>query len=294
MLRLRNGAATVVFDDDTKSPVMPELIDQTGLHTGFLADLALKVASSDSDCTSERMADSLKLPMGISENLMHHLYREKYIDIRERSGVQRNRYGMLDRGWERVQRLLTVNGYIGPAPVTLDDYTAGVRWMNQGIDAVDPADVAHAYSHLVLTKQQIETLGLVVNSRRSLFLAGPAGSGKTSAALALHSALKGEIWVPYAVEVDGQIIRVFDPHVHHPVEQPKERYDKRWIRIKRPMVIVGGELTLEAMDLIYAGNLNYYEAPFQLKANGGVVNIDDLGRPRIDTPQLLKPLVKLM
>lgn len=287
MQRLRNTVSRTIFDDDARIPIMPEFIDQTGLHTGFLADLVLKIASSDSDCTSERIADSLKLPMGISENLMQYLYREKYIDIRERSGVQRNRYGMLDRGWERVQRLLAVNGYIGPAPVTLDDYTTGMRWMNQGIDAVNRADVANAYSHLVLTKQQIETLGLVVNSRRSLFLAGPAGSGKTSAALALHTALKGEIWVPYAIEVDGQIIRVFDPHVHHPVEQPKERYDKRWIKIKRPMVIVGGELTLESMDLIYAGNVNFYEAPFQVKANGGVLIIDDFGRQRIEPHNLL-------
>ena len=110
---------------------MPELIEQTGLSTAFLADLALKIVSSDSECTSERMAESLKLPMGISENLMQHLYREKYIDIRERSGVQRNRYAMLDRGWDRVQRLLSLNGYIGPAPITLEDYSAGIRWMHQ-------------------------------------------------------------------------------------------------------------------------------------------------------------------
>ena len=233
------------------------------------------------------MAENLKLPMGISENLMQHLYREKYIDIRERSGVQRNRYAMLDRGWDRVQRLLSLNGYIGPAPITLEDYSAGIRWMHQHTETADPANVANAYSHLVLSEQQLKTLGLIVDSRRSLFLTGPPGSGKTSAAIALHAALKGEIWVPYAIEVDGQIIRVFDPHVHHPVAPPEVRYDKRWIKIRRPMVIVGGELTLESMDLIYAGNVNFYEAPFQIKANGGLLVIDDFGRQRMEPHDLL-------
>ena len=126
-----------------------------------------------------------------------------------------------------------------------------------------------------------------MDSRRSLFLTGPPGSGKTSAAIALHAALRGEIWVPYAIEVDGQVIRVFDPHVHHPVAPPEGRYDKRWIKIRRPMVIVGGELTLESMDLIYAGNVNFYEAPFQIKANGGLLVIDDFGRQRMEPHDLL-------
>ncbi len=282
-----NKETKAIFDDETLAPIMAELIEQTGLTTGFLTELALKIVSADSECTSERMAESLKLPMGISENLMQHLYREKYIDIRERSGVQRNRYAMLDRGWDRVQRLLTLNGYIGPAPINLEDYSAGIRWMHRHKEAADPANVDNAYAHMVLSEQQLKTLGLIVDSRRSLFLTGPPGSGKTSAAIALHAALKGEIWVPYAIEVDGQIIRVFDPHIHQPVAPPEARYDKRWIKIKRPLVIVGGELTLESMDLIYAGNVNYYEAPFQIKANGGLLVIDDFGRQRMEPHDLL-------
>ena len=282
-----NKETKSVFDDETLAPIMPELINQTGLTSGFLADLALKIVSSDSDCTSERMAENLKLPMGISENLMQHLYREKYIDIRERSGVQRNRYTMLDRGYDRVQRLLSLNGYIGPAPVTLEDYSEGMRWMRRHTEATDPTSVANAYSHMVLSEQQLKTLGLIVDSRRSLFLTGPPGCGKTSAAMALNAAIKGEIWIPHAIEVDGQVIRVFDPHVHQPVDPPDGRYDKRWKKIKRPIVIVGGELTLESMDLVYAGNVNFYEAPFQIKANGGILIIDDFGRQRIDPHDLL-------
>jgi hypothetical protein len=283
----QNSISKPVFDDETSSPCMPEVIEETGLNPGFLADLALKAVSSDTNCTSERMVDKLKLPMGITENVLQYLYREKLIDIRERTGVQRHRYAMLDHGWDRVQRLLSQCGYIGPAPVTLEAYSEGVRWMHQNTKTADPECVARAYVDLVLSKHEIETLGLIVDSRRSLFLTGPPGCGKTTAAMALHTALQGEIWVPYAIEVDGHVIRVFDPHVHHLAEPPETRHDKRWVKIKRPLVIVGGELTLESMDLIFAGNVNFYEAPFQVKANGGVLIIDDFGRQRMQPQDLL-------
>jgi hypothetical protein len=284
---VENGQPKPLYDDVTCAPVMPEVIEETGLDMGFLSDLTLKAVSSDSNCTSERIVDKIKLPMGITENVLQHLYREKLIDIRERSGVQRHRYAMLDRGWDRLQRLLALSGYIGPAPITLDAYTAGIRWMHKNTITANPADVARAYSDLVLSDRELETLGLIVDSRRSLFLTGPPGCGKTTAAKALHAALQGEIWVPYAIEVDGQVIRVFDPHAHHPVDPPIVRHDKRWVKVKRPLVIVGGELTLESMDLIYASNVNFYDAPFQVKANGGVLIIDDFGRQRMEPHDLL-------
>ena len=186
-----------------------------------------------------------------------------------------------------MQRLLTICGYIGPAPITLDAYVAGINWLEKSTNRSRPETVACAYTHLVLSEQVLQTLGLVASSRRSLFLTGPAGSGKTTAAIALHEALEGEIWVPYAIEVDGQVIRVFDPHVHFPVTSPTTRHDRRWVKVKRPLVIVGGELTIESMDLIYTGNVNFYEAPFQVKSNGGVLIIDDFGRQRIDPHDLL-------
>jgi predicted ATPase with chaperone activity len=283
----QNGRRTTVFDDQTQSPIMPELPEETGLDFSFLADLALKAVASDTNCTSERMADKLKLPMGISEAILQHLYREKYIDIRERSGVQRHKYAMLDRGWEKVQRLLSMCGYVGAAPVNLETYSAGVQWMHKSTPTADPAGVTSAYSDLVLSERELQTLGLIADSRRSLFLTGPPGSGKTTAAKALHTALEGDIWVPYAIEVDSHVIRVFDPHVHHPVDQPNVRHDKRWVKVKRPLVIVGGELSIASMDLIFAANVNYYDAPFQVKANGGVLIIDDFGRQRMEPHDLL-------
>ncbi len=282
-----SGRQQAVFDDQTLAPIMPELPEETGLDFSFLADLALKAVSIDTNCTSERMAEKLRLPMGITEAVLQYLYREKYIEIRERSGVQRHRYAMLDRGWEKVQRLLDMCSYIGAAPISLDAYSAGMRWIHRNTKKANPASVERAYSELVLSERELQTLGLTVDSRRSLFLTGPPGSGKTTAAKALHDALEGDIWVPYAIEVDNQIIRVFDPHVHHPATAPEFRHDRRWVKTRRPLVVVGGELTLESMDLIFAGNINFYEAPFQMKANGGVLIMDDFGRQRVDPSDLL-------
>ncbi len=284
---MANNGKVPLFDDETYSPVMPETVDETGLSFNFLADLTLKAILSDANCTSERVAEKIKLPMGVAEAVLQHLYREKLVEIRERVSLQNNRYAMLDRGWERVQRLIASNAYTGPAPVSLDAYSAGIRWMESKRPRAKKEDVLRACSGLVLSDHVLETLGLIVDSRRSLFLTGPPGSGKTTAAMALHDSLEGEIWVPYAIEVDGQVIRVFDLHLHEPVEPPTNRHDRRWIKVKRPLVVAGGELTIETMDLIYSMTVRFYEAPFQIKSNGGVLLIDDFGRQRVEPHDLL-------
>jgi MoxR-like ATPase len=156
----------------------------------------------------------------------------------------------------------------------------------------DPATmdaVRRTFHDLILPESLLQTLGCVINSRRSLFLTGLPGTGKTAVAERINNALAGAIWIPYAVEIDGQIIRVFDSHCHRQVSDditPAE-YDHRWVFIERPLVIVGGELTLENADLTWSEAAKFYEAPFQMKSNGGTLVIDDFGRQRVAPQDLL-------
>jgi predicted ATPase with chaperone activity len=155
-------------------------------------------------------------------------------------------------------------------------------------EPVSPESLKEALSELVLPEETIQTLGLASSSRRSLFMYGEPGNGKTSTAMALHAAQPGEIWIPYAIEVDNQTIKVFDQHNHMPVgNNIDDGYDKRWIKIKRPLVIVGGEMTIESTDLVFSKSVHYYEAPFQTKSNGGTLIIDDFGRQRVEPMDLL-------
>ena len=272
---------------DSLLPVTPTTVEDSGLDFGFLADLALKTVYADTSCTTQRAAERLALPLAVVDTLLQHLYRERLTEIRETITPQNRRYAMLDRGWERVRRLLDLNAYIGAAPVSLDAYTAMVKRQEELRPPVNPDAIRAAVADLVLPDTTHQLLGVVANSRRSLFITGAPGNGKTSIARALHLALGGEIWIPRAIEVDGHIINVFDSHNHSPVDpQPPVPYDQRWVKIRRPLVVVGGELTIESMDLSYDQTVRFYEAPFQVKSNGGTLLIDDFGRQRVQPRDL--------
>jgi predicted ATPase with chaperone activity len=271
---------------DGLPPATPASIEDSGLEFGFLADLALKMVYADTSCTTQRTAERLAMPLAVVDLLLQHLYRERLIEIRETLASQNRRYAMLDRGWERVRRLLDLNSYIGPAPVSLDAYTEMVRRQEETRPAVTPEGVRAACADLVLSDATLQVLGVAASSRRSLFITGAPGNGKTSIARALHVALGGEIWIPRAIEVDGHVINVFDSHNHVPVDTPSDAYDQRWIKVRRPLVVVGGELTIESMDLSYDPSVKFYEAPFQVKSNGGTLLIDDFGRQRVQPRDL--------
>jgi hypothetical protein len=274
---------------ETLGPPTPEEIADTGIAEGFLCDLVLKHVAMMPDPTTEAVSERMQLPRLLTEGLLQMLHREKLIEIKQQSSIGATRYAMLDHGWSRVSRVQSLCGYVGPAPVSLDDYAYMMRLQAIPSETANVDIVRSAFKDLVLPDSLLQTLGCVINSRRSLFLTGLPGTGKTAVAERINSAMFGAIWIPYAIEIDGQIIRVFDGHSHRCVSPDKApaEYDRRWVQIDRPLVIVGGELTLENTDLVWSNAAKFYEAPFQMKSNGGTLVIDDFGRQRVDPTDLL-------
>jgi hypothetical protein len=287
--RMGNLSFLTRTEIESLGPPTPEELEETGVSQGFLRDLTLKHVASLTDPTTTSVAEKLHLPLALTDELLYQLYREKLIEIRLQSAVGITRYAMLDHGWERVLRLQAQCGYAGPAPVKLDDYTYMTRLQAAPSRPTSIEAVRHAFRDLVLPESLINTLGCAINSRSSLFLTGLPGTGKTAVSERLNSPLSGSVWIPYAIEVDGQVIRVYDAHCHRRVsEKPTvTEYDHRWIEIERPMIVVGGELTLVSTDLVWSESSRYYEAPFQLKSNGGTLIIDELGRQRVSSKDLL-------
>jgi hypothetical protein len=274
---------------ESMGPPLPEELADTGIAEGFLCDLALKHVAMLPEPTTSAVSERMHLPRTLTEDLLQKLYREKLIEVRKQTTVGSTRYAMLDHGWDRLARLLSVCGYTGAAPVSLNDYAHMMRLQSIPSDPASMETVRNAFHDLVLPETLLQTLGCVINSRRSLFLTGLPGTGKTAVAERINGALAGGIWIPYAVEIDGQIIRVFDSHCHRLAaeEYTPVEHDRRWVLIDRPLVVVGGELTLENADLTWSEAAKFYEAPFQMKSNGGTLVIDDFGRQRVAPQDLL-------
>src|SRR5689334_25125770 len=228
---------------ESMGPPTPEELSETGVHEAFLCDLALKHVAMLPEPTTISVADRLHLPRALTEEILYHLYREKFLEMRLQSAVGATRYAMLDHGWERVMWLRTQCAYEGPAPVSLDDYSHMIRTQAVPSKPASPETVRQVFSDLVLPESLLQTLGCVINSRASLFLTGLPGVGKTAVSERINAALFGSIWIPHAIEVDGNIIRIFDAHCHHPVAERQSiiEHDRRWIEIERPLIIVGGE-----------------------------------------------------
>jgi predicted ATPase with chaperone activity len=282
-------------------PPEPNSVEDTGLPLGFLTDLALKVLYFRGYVTGQGIADEMRLPyVGVVEQLLDFLKRDQMCEVKGASGFRRAtyEYTITGKGIDRAREVLDRGQYVGPAPVPLPDYAIGIRRQPMLTTSVHERHLRPALAHLVIDPQMMDRLGPAVNSGRSLFLYGDAGNGKTAIAESLgNMVLGGEMYIPHAVEVGGMVIKMFDDLNHRPVPEETQvgpngkatrlHYDRRWIRIRRPVIMTGGELTLETLDLVWDESAKYYEAPFQLKANGGMFIIDDFGRQLVRPRDLL-------
>ncbi len=275
-------------------PPEPKTIDESGLDIGFLSDLILKVLYFQGYRKGSDIADVIRLPFqGVIDTVITFLVRERMVEIKGGTGVSRASYdfAITDRGSMRAREVLGRNQYIGPAPVNLQSYNKAIQQQTTQQIHVNPQTIREALSHLVISNKIIDQVGPAINSGRSLFLFGPPGNGKTSIAESIgRIILHNDIRIPYAVSVEGQIVKVFDELNHVRVEETeaqRERIDQRWVKIRRPVVVVGGELMLESLELIFDDTAMFYEAPFQMKANGGMFLIDDFGRQQVRPRDLL-------
>jgi hypothetical protein len=271
-------------------PAVPSDLQAVGIDPGILADLALKASYTTPSFNTEWTAQRLHLPRGVTSELLEGLREDRCLEILSDAGPFGYRYGTTQRGRERAARLLEISGYVGPAPVSLAAYTAMLEWQMARLPEVTPEHLADSLADLVLPENAELLAGLAASSGRSLFLYGPPGNGKTTLGCALNDALEGDLWIPHCIGIDSNIIRIFDPQFHRPADEPasaSRAIDARWVRIDRPHIVVGGEMTLASFDLTYSASMRYYEAPMHVKANGGTFLIDDFGRQRVDPHDLL-------
>jgi len=271
----------------------PASIEDTGLDLPFLADLVLKSIYYNNSVTGQRITEILCLPyFNVIDRALTMLKREELVEVNGSNGFGElgYQYAIAPKGLARVHEVMERSTYLGPAPVMLEDYIAVVKAQAIGEVRVSPADIRAAMADLVLEETTMDIIGQAVNTGRSLFLFGHPGNGKTVMAEHIVPLLGGHIFVPHCLVVDGQIITVLDAHNHVPVNPTGSNrldWDRRWVRCERPAIIVGGELTLEALDLTYNPANRYYEAPLQMKANGGLFLIDDFGRQQVHPRELL-------
>jgi len=274
------------------APRMPTSIKETGLGLGFLTDLALKIMYFEGNISGYELAERMKLPyVGVIDQVLEFLKREKLCEVKGAGGFAEAayQYAIAEKGRSMGREALARSQYAGAAPVTLATYYQAIHDQPLGKVVVHQRKMRQALSHLVINEETFSQLGPAVNSGRSIFLFGHPGNGKTAIAESIGEMILGDaMYVPHAVEVGGQIIRVFDSINHVMIdESASQKIDPRWVRIRRPVIITGGELTLEALDLVYDENNKYYEAPFQMKANGGMFLIDDFGRQQARPRDLL-------
>ena len=287
-------AAANVDESGEFVPIEPSSFVEAQLTEGEVESLALKCLLARGSFTGREIADQLRLPFVLVDELFRRMKNERMVVHRGAAPMNDYQYELTDVGRERGRRMAEHCTYFGAAPVSLNDYIASVKAQSLQTQHPTVDDLAEAFGDLVLSERMMDRLGPAINSGRGLFLYGAPGNGKTSIAQRVTRSFGQYIWIPRAIGVDGEIIRMFDPvnHEEIPLEAGQglwdaRKIDKRWIRIRRPTIVAGGELTMDMLEVTINSSTGISEAPLQLKSNCGTLVIDDFGRQKMRVDELL-------
>ncbi len=273
-------------------PPQPRNLAETGLTQTMIEELVLKALFASGEMRGSEIAQHICLPSVIIDEVIDGLRKQKFVDLKGGGmGVGKSAlvFTLTSFATDTLRQIGDRNRYNGPAPVRLEDWFEAVRAQSVRGSRITRAKMEDKFDELIISDCVFDSLGPAMNSGRAIFFYGAPGNGKTAICRKLINCYEGDIYVPHALLADDFIIRVFDPVIHHqqPEDENRNAHDNRWVLCARPLVIVGGELTLETLDLIYSTDVKYYEAPFQLKATNGMLLIDDFGRQKVSPTDLL-------
>jgi len=266
----------------------PRSSAETGVRRSILEDLTLKTLYVSGALSTLELARQTRLSLNVTDELFERLKSGMLCQVTGMKGSVPT-IALTTQGRTRAIELLMQSQYAGPAPVSLETYVRQVHRQSVRNMIVRRADVERVFADMVIDARLLVQIGTALNSGSSIFVHGPSGVGKTAIAETMSRVLaEDDVWIPHAVEVDGQVIAVYDPLVHEKVESAgPEMNDERWVRCRRPSVLVGGELTIEMLDLQFNTTTRFYTGPVQMKANNGVLIVDDFGRQRVRPEELL-------
>lgn len=282
-----------ILHEDAFRPADPKSIEETGLTASLIESLMLKYVLLIGSASGRQIADNVCLPLPILEPIYQSLRQRQLIVHSGSAQMGDYVYTLTDQGRQRAKTALDQCGYIGAAPVPLEDYLVSVDAQSVRAEAPRRSQLQKAFSDIYVEPSFLDTLGPAVNSGAGLFLYGAPGNGKTTLAKRMTMCFGQAIWIPRTITDDGQFLKLFDAAYHEPMEAAgsgilkSAEHDRRWIKIRRPTVIAGGELTMDSLEIRHDPHSNVGEAPLQMKSNCGCLLIDDFGRQRMSPQELL-------
>jgi predicted ATPase with chaperone activity len=292
-LDVSDGLLASLLSDENFSPAEPASIEEVGLGDEFVEQLICKHLAVFGTSNGRTIADHLCLPFRVVEPLLGTLKTNQVVVHAGSAPFNDYYYTLTTQGRTRAVAYMEACAYVGPAPVPLMDYVISVEAQSITAEAPGPEKLAAAVRDISVDPNLFESLGPAINSGAGMFLYGPPGNGKSTLAKRITHCFGQEVWIPHAIYEDGQVIKLCDSAYHKPVACDQRQiikrrdHDRRWLKIARPTVVVGGELTMDNLELRHDPRTNINEAPLQMKSNCGCLLIDDFGRQRIEPTELL-------